>query len=57
MIAPREEAKSRSSFGDLLDRFEKTSPEERQREIDQANAFLRDNGSDTLEKFDEWARK
>jgi len=57
MMSEPEKARMRSSLDGSLDAFEKMSPEERQRDIDRANAFLRENGIDIFEKFDEWARK
>ena len=57
MASLRDNPTTRSRSADLLEAFENMSPEERRREIDKANAFLRENGIDTLEKFHEWARK
>jgi antitoxin component of MazEF toxin-antitoxin module len=57
MTLPPNKTTPRSTFDDLLEAFEKMSPEERQRDIEQANAFFRENGIDTLAKFDEWARQ
>jgi hypothetical protein len=57
MNSAQEKTTPRSTLGELLDAFEKMSPEERQRDINRANAFLHENGIDTLAKFDEWMRK
>lgn len=56
MTSPQDKTTSRS-FDELFDAFEKMSPEKRRRDIVQANAFLRENGVDSLAKLDEWVRK
>jgi hypothetical protein len=47
------ETMPRSELSELLDKFEKLSPEERRRDIENANAFLRDHGIDGLRRLDQ----
>jgi len=54
---PNDEPITRSQLDELLDRFEKLSPEERRRDVEKAESFLLANGIDNLPRFDEWVRR
>lgn len=60
---PPEDARSAPASGhtsrldELLDELEKMSPEERRRDIERAETFLRANCIDSLEQFDRWMKR
>ena len=54
---PNDEPITRSQLDELLDRFEKLSPEERRRDVEKAESFLLANRIDNLPRFDEWVRR
>jgi hypothetical protein len=49
-------AVEQETIGELIDAFEKLSPEERRRDIEAANAFLRKHGVEGLQRLKELRR-
>jgi hypothetical protein len=49
-------ARTQKTIAELLDEFEKLSPEERRRDIEAANAFLHKHGVERLRRMEELQR-